>query len=104
MLKQYNEDIEFVLTQIDSDMEEKYRKLKKEWQNVKRVVKSTKTTDKELKRDAIIAKYKLIKKYLIEINKYEYYNEEYEFYKIMLEYMGIDEYLYESTMKKLKIK
>ena len=102
MVRQYNEDIELAASEIDSFGGKEYERLMNEWKKLKVFVKEMRSNKKDPQYKEKLHEYR--KKYLNEIIKYKYGDPEYEYYKILLEFIGIDEYLYASTLEKYDIK
>lgn len=90
MLERYDDSIEMILGEIDPLDEGISEEFLKEW--------------KEVRKEEFNAKEKtaLKKKYLTKILGYEKDETEYEFYKIILEFLGIDEYVLDSEISAIK--
>ena len=89
-----------MLDSEDAFLEGHSEKYYNEWEALKQIVKKAKNGNIEARR--IIEEKK--RDYLNVIQNYTYDEREYQFYKIMLEYLGIDEYVYEVTREELNAK
>ena len=101
MVREMNEEILLAALEIDAFQGETFDELMNEWKELKKFVKELKVhNDAEVTKK--LQEYK--KKYLTKVLQYNYGDPEYKYYKILLEYLGIDEYLYESSLQEISKK
>ena len=93
-VKRYDDSIEMAIANIDLFDTGSGETFYNEWKEVREYKTSKIIIGKELEE--------LKKKYLKKILEYEKDEPEYEFYKIILEYLGIDEYVLESEIQNIK--
>ena len=100
--KKYENEIELAISNIDMFDEGLGEDFYKEWNNVKNEVKLVKEKykDNEFFKDKALDILK--KKFLKKILECDENEPEYDYYKIILEYLGIDEYILDSELQEIK--
>ena len=96
MIEEFDEDIMNAAGQIDSFFEEKYDALISEWEEIKRFVAESKEKKGNPQVKAKWQKY--MQKYLVKIMECNYVDPEYRYYKTILDFLGVDPYLYEAIL------
>jgi len=102
LAKNYDEEIELVISNIDMFDEGIGEDFYNEWNDVKNEVEIAKEKykDNDFFKDKAIENLK--KKFLKKILECEENEPEYDYYKIVLEFLGIDEYVLDSELQEIK--
>lgn len=103
-IKNYDEDIMLAIDNIDLFDDGTTEKLSKEWETIRNEVIfiNEKYKDNEFFKQNALEKYKKI--YLKKLLETDELNEPdlYEYYTLILEFLGVNSYILESEMEKIK--
>lgn len=103
-IKKYDEDIMLAIDNIDLFDDGTTEKLSKEWEIIKNevIAINEKYKDNEFFKQNALEKYKKI--YLKKLLETDELNDPdlYEYYTLILEFLGVNSYILESEIKKLK--